>query len=348
MATLTSNRLSIQIRYDDIRTEQDMRVFYYNVWLRYAGHPLINPVLLKEKSYGSSPCLRLNNSIDELLIPFFQSVLEDDAPHQVSFFESGLKIVSYGRLLWFPPMQPGDFYGTWFDEAEFGKPAENYKLYIEFDVQNMLGETKFQGNGVGITMDVTREELMDFVDDLKAEYAEALSRFEKPAVIVDPWSQVSVAFDPVCRPLEVYFFQGKMTGWIDINLTAGDASVKIDATYVFPPFDDLLNFLVKVAENDLPAVFEIEEEGPTKVLQATHWDDPQADQIRFEVLNPGSPKFVAVIDCLLDRRQCVRAIFNDLSEFYLTHFSKEDWDGDLFTRHDLFDRLGQIVKGWEG
>ena len=57
-------------------------------------------------------------------------------------------------------------------------------------------------------------------------------------------------------------------GWVVMALlvTAYNQSVVIHCSDVFPPFDDLLDWLNQIADRDLPTELKIDEEGSVKRL----------------------------------------------------------------------------------
>jgi hypothetical protein len=79
------------------------------------------------------------------------------------------------------------------------------------------------------------------------------------AMTLDP------VFDPnkaAVLPVYVTFIQGltgkpEAVGWISIHLGTGLQQDTLQASDAFPPFDDLVSFLVRIALGPLPAGFEL-------------------------------------------------------------------------------------------
>lgn len=62
-------------------------------------------------------------------------------------------------------------------------------------------------------------------------------------------------------------------GWIPMIFSSRTSWVKIDASDCFDPFQDMINWLCKIASHDLPASITIDEEGIEKILRAEKAND---------------------------------------------------------------------------
>lgn len=123
------------------------------------------------------------------------------------------------------------------------------------------------------------------------------------------------------KRIEVNLFQGEMHGWIDINLAVDGLTTTIEATVVFPPFDDLTEFLKDVIVGSFPAECEIEEEGPMKRLIALALPDPEL--FRFQLTSASREDIF--MDNIFVRSQFALAFFLALKTFERRHFNAELW-----------------------
>ena len=138
---------------------------------------------------------------------------------------------------------------------------------------------------------------------------------------------VKVGRDWQVQPIEVYFYQGDMYGWIHINLIVYGIKQTVWATAVFPPFDDLVRFLREVMLGVFPSEFDVEEEGPTKRFCAM--EHPDHRLFRFRLTDPYAYPQTVFMDNLFEREQFVQAFYDDLIMFKETHFSEELWGDKL-------------------
>ncbi len=148
-----------------------------------------------------------------------------------------------------------------------------------------------------------------------------------------------VGRDMQVKPVEVYYYQGHMSGWININITVDGIQTTLWATSLFPPFDALARFLTNILEGSFPARFELEEEGPYKVLQAEAVEE-NSELFHFHMTGNGEEVF---LDNLFDRKQFVLAFFDDLIQFLDTAFYEEDW-GEPLLSPGVLERLEEVVE----
>ncbi len=148
-----------------------------------------------------------------------------------------------------------------------------------------------------------------------------------------------VGRDMQVKPVEVYYYQGHMSGWININITVDGIQTTLWATELFPPFDTLARFLTDILEGTFPTHFELEEEGPYKIFIAEAVDD-KPDAFHFRMTGNGEEVF---LDNLFDREQFVYAFFDDLILFMDTAFYEEDW-GEPLLSPGVLERLEDLVK----
>ncbi len=147
-----------------------------------------------------------------------------------------------------------------------------------------------------------------------------------------------VGRDLQVKPIEVYYYQGHMSGWININITVDGIQTTLWATGLFPPFDALVKFLIAILEETFPSIFELEEEGPYKVFRAEAMDRPEL--FHFQLTGNGEEVF---LDNVFDRKQFVTAFFEDLLLFMDTAFSEEDW-GEQLVSPTLLGKLEDLIE----
>jgi hypothetical protein len=183
----------------------------------------------------------------------------------------------------------------------------------------------------------------EFLDDLKAEYAD-LWRRRGPAPAEPAGPAWEIALDSQVKALEVYFYQGKMPGWIDVNLSVDGIQHTLHATGALPPFDDMIDFLIGVAEGRLPCNWSVEEEGPEKLLYALPWPaDPEC--FHFKLVDWGYPHYTLLMTHIFNRRQFVLAFYNDMLSFLETHYDPLVWGLPNLFQPEKWQALRALVEG---
>lgn len=343
MATITSGNFSFEIRYRNIDADDCIQ---YEAWLRFNHRPIINPAIL---SHGDSIHARDGSidGIDDQLIPTLQSALETNQPRAWQAVEEGFSLYIYPDTH-FPPVSKEDFDTSINIHIQKIRKALNVSLpdpsiylYIQVDAVNLIAEERRSPCSLGIVLQVQRSEVQAFIDDLKYEYTDLLRLYPRHQDKIRQLKTLQLAFDGVPRILEVYFFQGDMTGWVHINLTVDSIQHTIWASHVFPPFKDLLNFLIAVAQNRLPCECWIDEEGREKIFHAEPWRSP--DLIRFKLITPDKPLYDIHMDYVFDRRQFVLAFYNDLISFLNTHFTLHHWGHTLLVSSEDLENLRHAI-----
>lgn len=358
MAILSCEKLSLEIRFREIDEHQNVQ---YDAWLRFDGKPLINPAVLKrEEGYWQdriADSLRAADGLDDSLIPTLQEALETNQPRSWRPADPGFELFIYPEV-YFPPITREDFetpfrlnFTARHEQAELRRAESEGKLpddlinvYLQVDLMNFSGQESYGGTGAALQMCVYRWEVENFLDDLKYEYAELLRRYPQRMDDARAFRDWQIPFDAQPRPVEVYFFQGDMNGWIHINLTVDGIQQTVWASNVFPPFDELLDLITAVAEGSLPAQCMINEEGRYKVFRARPWDAP--GQFRFELVQPDYPHFHTFMDYVFDRRQFALAFYNDLVSFLQTHFQAEKWGTEELVPVERMQRLRAALQGF--
>ncbi len=147
-----------------------------------------------------------------------------------------------------------------------------------------------------------------------------------------------VGRDLQVKPVDVYFYQGHMTGWININIIVDGLQTTLWATGLFPPFNALVKFLIHILEGTFPSSFEMEEEGPYKVFRAETVNNPEL--FRFRLTGNADEVF---LDNVFMRKQFARAFYEDLLSFQDTAFCEEDW-GEPLVSTRLIGRLKELLE----
>jgi hypothetical protein len=155
--------------------------------------------------------------------------------------------------------------------------------------------------------------------------------------------------DVAVLPVFVTFIQGlrgkpEAVGWISIHLGTGLQQDTFRASDAFPPFDDLVSFLVRIALGPLPAGFELDEEGVVKEWCAGPVADPRL--FRFSLTRDESfdgRRGTALIDGVFERRQFVREFYSKLSRFLATEHRPDLWRFEPLIPHGLM-RLEEALE----
>jgi len=355
MAILSCDKISLEIRFRSIDESNHIQ---YDAWLRYNGRPLINPAILeREDAYWGDrrgDALRAQDGsadgADDELIPTLQAALETNQPRAWFPSRFGFALYIYPEVH-FPPLRKDDFDTPFSAFQQTGgllgdgsAPDDTIFLYFQTNLENYAWyQHANPGSGIGLQLSVERRELQEFIDDLKYEYTELLRRFPRHQERMRKFKVLQLAFDPTPRMLEVYFFQGEMTGWITMNLTVDGVQRTVWTSAVFPPYREILGFLAAVAEERLPCECWIDEEGSHIIFSAEPWSEPGL--FRFKMLSPEKPHYQTHMDYIFDRRQFVLAFYNDLVSFLATHFQPRHWGEDDLTAPDPLGVLRRAVDG---
>lgn len=135
------------------------------------------------------------------------------------------------------------------------------------------------------------------------------------------------------QTLEASFSQRDMTGWIIINLRSGQEKKAIWASYAFPPFGALLDFLKHVKDNELPYSFSLDEEGI--VTQFVARPKENEELFEFVLLDKLHPEKI-YISGIFNRIDFVREVIQKLKTFLNTEYDDKKWRTRLQIR-DLRD-----------
>jgi hypothetical protein len=363
MAILTSEKLSLEIRFREI--EPGSRV-HYDAWFRFCGEPLVRPELLNRSSpYWQDRIedgFRAWDDEGERLIPALREAVEHNRPAQWRPLGEAFDLFFYPQIC-FPPTCKEDFDAP-FDFAYLLRelsptrrarraaaggplPDDIVWIYARADLSNFGDERFFSGSGLGLELVVPRWELALFLADLEAEYAQILNPEPEPAVALPAgaWPlPVRTGTQPGSVNLQRVRFslaRGDMQGCVSLGIEAGGGQVILRASSLFSPFDSLANFLIHLAEGDVPCQCWLDEEGLEKVLRAR----PGAfrGEIQLELLQPASHRFRTLLEGTFDRRQFVLEAYRALCQFIQVEFSPEHWGQSTLVGPRLWERLGKSV-----
>lgn len=155
------------------------------------------------------------------------------------------------------------------------------------------------------------------------------------------------------RPWHYCYWNGKISvafgyaasGWIlmAILTTAYNQSVVVQCSEVFDPFPDMQGWLERIAGKQLPADWEINEEGQIKLLRAL---SDENDQLDFQVWsypddkNPNYPPQLE-LRARIDRLQLLKEFCRRFNQYTKEDFDPSQWPEELegfqLARDNIFD-----------
>lgn len=350
MAILTSEKLSLEIRFREI--EPGSRV-HYDAWFRFSGRPLVSRELLNRSGpYWEDRIedgFRAWDDEGERLIPAVREALEQNRPAHWCPIGAAFDLYFYPQVS-FPPTSKEDFDHP-FDftcllrgfsparrarrEAASGPlPDDFIWIYARADLSNFEQEHYFSGSGLGLDLVVQRWELELFLADLEAEFARAQAPRRAAA-------EALPAGGP--QPARFSLVRGDLAGCVRLGVEAGGRQVFVRASSLCSPFDSLADFLIHLAEGDLPCQCWLDEEGLEKVLRARPGRRPA--EFHLELLQPHSRRFRTLLEGTFDRRQFVGEAYRALCNFIQGDFSPEHWGHSALIGPRLWERLGRSVAG---
>lgn len=130
-------------------------------------------------------------------------------------------------------------------------------------------------------------------------------------------------------------------GWAYLHLYLDDDTVKIDLSNVYPPFDSMFEWVKRIARGDIPAQFDIDEEGEEKRLSALSTDDP--DRIFLRVTDAYDEEELFV-EGIVSRAELVQAFREELPRFFSSEFNPEEWGGECESGPSLKQRM--LSESW--
>lgn len=107
-------------------------------------------------------------------------------------------------------------------------------------------------------------------------------------------------------------------GWSRLELALDDIEMYLALSYVFEPFDELKNWLDNIAQNDLPAQVNINEEGCISCLIANANDD-----IGFIIQDYDTNHIF--MNTIINRGLFVEKFRAEFDRFFEQDFDKEHW-----------------------
>lgn len=170
MARLSSNLLTLEINFRSIEFDW----VQYDVRFLWDDKNIVNNEVLKGGSdywnYRVNDAFRVNEAEKDTLIPFLESVLDNDRMDYWEPLEPDMILAIYPRAL-FPFSDQMDTL-TRLQPSGEKKPTDVFTIIAMIDVYNFDLAEYYQGDGLALIMTCDRKQLSDFLDDLKREYAE--------------------------------------------------------------------------------------------------------------------------------------------------------------------------------
>lgn len=158
--------------------------------------------------------------------------------------------------------------------------------------------------------------LADFSD------SEARSRLVTPGLAFSTFFNVRP--DVLKQPIKVKINM-ETYGWANMVITSGVSERIIDLSNVFPPFEQILEWVKLVDNRTLPVQVEIDEEGINTCLSAYPTDSVEN---LFFVVHEKYDETNVSIQCIVNRDELVAAFRNELRRFFQEDFDGEHWDSE--------------------
>jgi hypothetical protein len=164
--------------------------------------------------------------------------------------------------------------------------------------------------------------MYDRVTDLVPDFGNARAEIVMPDF--NPGKYYRIAPEVTDLHVEVRLKVGD-AGWDYLAITVGADEVRIRISGVFSPYEVMLQWVRMVSQGDVPAEFDIDEEGTDKRLCALATGDPE--RVWLRVIDPYDHMKVFV-EGIVNRRQLAGAFEEELvryfrNEFDALHFSTE-------------------------
>jgi len=112
-------------------------------------------------------------------------------------------------------------------------------------------------------------------------------------------------------------------GWADLFLTLNEDRIEINLSYVYPPFDSMIEWVKRIARDDIPVQFDIDEEGDEKRLSAFSTGDPSRIFLRVTDVYDEEKVFV---EGIVSRSELVQAFKVEFFRFFSSEFEPEVWE----------------------
>ena len=130
-----------------------------------------------------------------------------------------------------------------------------------------------------------------------------------------------------------------MNGWINLKISDSTLSDKIHISIVYPPFNNLLNFLEDIIIKKESKI-KIDEEGNFKIIEVKN--TKTEDNIKMSIQN-SSAKPNKSIEGIFNRQQFVNEFLNKIVLFEKT-FNKKHWNGEVKGEDINFDRARKMIN----
>lgn len=144
------------------------------------------------------------------------------------------------------------------------------------------------------------------------------------------------------KPYDDPWWDGKVTvcfshatvGWVHLWISGTPylQHITIFASDVFDPFIELVKWLEAIADNRLPAEFDIDEEGIGKKLSAFPVDDERVDFLVQDAYSDTNEIFLRL---RVPKRQLVTEFVSKLDLFLQAYYEAEQWSGANLKALDL-------------
>jgi hypothetical protein len=179
MAILTTDNLSLEIRYNGVERE----VVGYDIWLRWRSEPVINNAILKRRTRGQRRGVVTVCEYGECsLLPFLRRVLDTDKPDSWEPLDPDVELELYPErglshlprkfpIVWESPESNAEREAEEKRRAEAGQlPDDRITVILLVDTYNFEDGGPYSGDGVAVRLSTTRADLERFYEELRSEY----------------------------------------------------------------------------------------------------------------------------------------------------------------------------------
>jgi hypothetical protein len=138
-------------------------------------------------------------------------------------------------------------------------------------------------------------------------------------------------------------------GWASLLLasTAYGQYHRANLSYVSAPYHDLLDWLIDIADNRLPAEVLIDEEGEYSRLTVLPYDNDWLEFRAGRVGEPSDPLGVSIV-CRVRQREFLAEWRRRFKDFLALDYRPEDWEGrawnDYLYHGDPYPRRGDLRR----
>jgi hypothetical protein len=165
--------------------------------------------------------------------------------------------------------------------------------------------------------------MYDRVTDLVPDFGNARAEIMTPDF--NPGKYFRIAPEVTDLHVEVRMRVGE-AGWDYLAIAVAADEVRIRISGVYPPYEVMLQWAQMVSRGDVPAEFDIDEEGTDKRLCAMATEDPE--RVWFRVIDPYDNMKVFV-EGIVNRRQLAEAFEEELVRFFRMDFDARHFPEQL-------------------